>query len=224
MALYENRSLVLERGINRRPHRALWPVGKRVVALLLGTAEPGPRETPDGGSGPVPDPPDGRSVPAPGEAPTADHRLRGRFPLVMRGYNRTAVDDYVAELEQELFAVDRDLAALRGGGAVADEVASELKRLGEQTSAVLLTAHQQRDEILRKAQEQADRCVAEATATANALTAKCEQRLRELNAQNDAAQGERARLLEDLRTISTALVEVADSADARFSSEAALQS
>lgn len=204
MALYDNRSLAFRRPVNTRPDRNLGPIGKRVLGLLLGTAESNPQDAPGELPGSVPD-----------EAPTAEHRLRARFPLVLRGYDRATVDDYVAELEQELFTVDRELAAIRGGSTVADEVANELKRIGEQTSAVLMTAHQQRDEIVRQAQEEAQRCVAEATATANALTAKTEQRLRELNAQNTAAQTERVRLLEDLREISAALVDVADSADER---------
>lgn len=205
MALYDNRSLVLDRGIKRGPRHSFGAVGKRLGALLLGTDDPGPR----GGS---------RSFPAPSQddTPTEDHRLPSRFPVARRGYDREAVDAYVAELEHELAAVDRELADVRGGALVADEVANELKRIGEQTSAVLVAAHQQRDEILRNARDEADRCVAEATATSNALTANCEQRLRELNAQNETAQLERTRLLDDLRTISAALVTVADSADERI--------
>src|SRR5205807_7969088 len=67
-----------------------------------------------------------------------------------------------------------------------------------------------------RAQDQADRCVADARATASALTEECDQRLRELRGQAEAAQGERDRLLGDLRTISTALVTVADAADERI--------
>lgn len=208
MALYDNRSLVLDRGVKRRAPHSFGAVGKRLGALLLGTGDPGPR----GAAGALP-------APSQDDAPTEDHRLASRFPLARRGYDRDAVDAYVAELEHELAAVDRELADARGGGAVADEVASELKRIGEQTSAVLLAAHQQRDEILRQARDEADRSVAQATATSNALTANCEQRLRELNAQNEAAQLQRTRLLDDLRTISAALVTVADSADQRLAAQ-----
>jgi chromosome segregation ATPase len=195
MAFYNNRSLVLDRGLKRRTHRSFGTLGLRLAGALRwkGADEDEPE--------------------------TVDEELLPRFPLVRHGYERIAVDGYVAELEQELAALDRELAELRGGGAPAAEVANEIKRIGEQTSAVLMAAHEQREEILRRARAEADRCVEEATARAHALTTQCEQRLRELEAKNETARGERNRLLGDLRTISSALTAVADSADQRIPPE-----
>jgi chromosome segregation ATPase len=144
---------------------------------------------------------------------TVDDRGAPRFPLARRGYDCVAVDVYVADLEQELAALDRELAKVRGSVRAEDDVASELKRLGKQTSAVLMAAHEQREEILRRAHAEAEGRIANATATASAVTAQCEERLRDLKAQTDAAQAERGRLLGELREISAALAAVADSAD-----------
>jgi cell division septum initiation protein DivIVA len=135
-----------------------------------------------------------------------------RFPIARHGYDRIAVDGYVSELEQELAALDHELVELRARIDPAEEVASQIKRIGEQTSAVLMAANEQREEILRAARAEAERCVAEAGETARTLTEQGEVRLRELEAQTQAAQSERERLLGELRTISAALAAVADSA------------
>lgn len=133
-----------------------------------------------------------------------------RFPILRQGYDCLAVDEYIAELERELAETDRELAEVRGQASSTDEVHLELKRIGEQTSAVLIAAHEQRDEILRTAREEAERCVAEAAAQATALTSKTEAQLRELKAQKEATNQERERLLDDIRRISAALAALAD--------------
>jgi|SRR5579884_165172 len=186
MAFYNNRSLLLERNVKRGTQRPLGPVGQRLAGAL--------RRTDD-------------------EPPTLTEQLPQRFPVVRRGYDPAAVDAYVSELEGELAVLDRELAELRGGGAAAHQVEEEIKRIGAQTSAVLMAAHDQREQVLREARAEADRCVAEARASASALTAQCQNRLRQLQAQTEAAQGERSRLLEELRTISSALAAVVDSAE-----------
>jgi CHASE3 domain sensor protein len=192
MAMYSNRAFAFDHGSKQRSRRALGPVGQRLASVLRGGND----------RDPLPD--------------TAQHELETapeRFAVVRRGYHCTAVDDYVAALERELAALDRELAELRGSAPAADEVANEIKRIGEQTSAVLMAAHEQREEILRRAREEAERCVVDARATASTLTAECEQRLRELRDQTELAQAERDRLVSELRTISGALATVADSAD-----------
>lgn len=188
MAMYSNRAFALDHGPKPRSPRTLGPATRRLASALR------------------------RGEPA-AERPKTEQLVR-RFPLVRHGYDRSAVDEYIAALERELAAADRELAESQAASA-ADAVASELKRIGEQTSGVLMAAHEQREEIVRRAQEEADRCVAEAKATASVLTAACEQRLEKLKGQTVAAQGERDRLLGDLSAISVALAAVVDSADER---------
>jgi hypothetical protein len=139
-----------------------------------------------------------------------------RFPLVRRGYDCAAVDELVGELERELGAVHAEAADLRGQAAPRDEVANEIKRIGEQTSVVLIAAHEQRQEMLRAARAEADQCITDATSDARAVTSEAEGRLREIEAQYQAVERERDRLLEDVRLVSVALAAVAQSAAERI--------
>jgi DivIVA protein len=135
---------------------------------------------------------------------TEEHIL-GRFPIVRHGYDCPAVDEFIADLERDLSEADRELAELRGRAPASDEVTNELKRIGEQTSAVLIAAHEQRDEILRAAKEEAERCVAQARAQAATLSADSQAELRELEARKAETRRERDRIFEEIRTFSTAL-------------------
>jgi hypothetical protein len=128
-----------------------------------------------------------------------------RFPIVRQGYDCPAVDEYITDLERELADADRELADVRGRPPAADEVNQELKRIGEQTSAVLIAAHEQREEILRSTREEAAQCVAKAAAEASALTAKAEAELRELEARKAEVRRERDSLFEQIRQVSAAL-------------------
>jgi hypothetical protein len=207
MAVQSNRSAGLERGSSERSRGvSLAPVGQRVVNFLRG-----PKIQDDGyayeePTGVIDDDrwSESEGVLPPEEAPA-------RFPVSRRGYHCAAVDTYVAELEQELAEVDRELAELRAHSAPRDEVSIQIKRVGEQTSAVLIAANEQRDEMLRVAREEADRQVADATAKATLITAEGEARLRELHSQHAAAGRERDRLLEEVRSVSVALASLADS-------------
>lgn len=141
----------------------------------------------------------------------AEEEVLSRFPIVVQGYDCPAVDEYIAELEYELAQADRELAELRGQAPAADEVNNELKRIGEQTSAVLIVAHEQSDKILRTAREEAGRCVAEAAAKATTLAAETEAQLRELEVRKAATRRERDRLFDDIRRVSAALVALIES-------------
>lgn len=141
----------------------------------------------------------------------SEEEVLSRFPIVRQGYDCPAVDEYIAELEHELAEADRGLAELRGQAPPADEVSNELKRIGEQTSAVLIVAHEQSDKILRTAREEADRCVAEAAAKAATLAADAEAQLRELEVRKAATCRERDRLFDDIRRVSAGLVALIES-------------
>jgi hypothetical protein len=138
---------------------------------------------------------------------------RPGFPIVARGYDRLAVDQSIAELQMELAEADRELAEVRNRLDTADEVQTELKRIGEQTSSVLIAAYEQRDVILREGREQAQSAVAEAGARASAMVADGEARLRALETRTEAVQRERDRLLREIRTVSSGLAAVVDSVE-----------
>ncbi len=144
-------------------------------------------------------------------APSAP--ARPGFRVVPRGYDRVAVDEFIGELQTELAEADRELADVRSRLDSTEEVETELKRIGEQTSSVLISAYEQRDVILREAREEAESAVAEAGVKASALVADGEVRLQELEARTEAVQRDRDRLLQEIRTVSASLTAVADSAE-----------
>jgi DivIVA protein len=202
MSAHKNQLLAVDRGSKRRSPRAgLTPITRRIANTLRGTED---HDSPPWEQHLADWPEEQRG--------TVAEELLPRFPLTRHGYDYEAVDEQIAELERELAAVDQELAELRARRESRDEIAVELKRIGDQTSAVLIAANEQRDEMLREAQAEADRLVADATAKSRAVTAEGEARLRELDAQTQAVHRERDRLLEDARSVSAALAALADSA------------
>ena len=135
-----------------------------------------------------------------------------RFPVSRHGYDRDAVDQHVDALE-------RELAQFRDRGPSAGAISAEITRIGEQTAAILQVAHQQAHETKRDAQAEADRCLSDAASNALAITDEAHQRLRQLDSETDHVWRERARLIEDVRSVATALLSLADDAAGRFPSE-----
>jgi hypothetical protein len=134
----------------------------------------------------------------------------GRFPVGPFGYNRTAVDAYVGDLEREL----EGLRSTRPQPTIS--INEEIERLGEQTASILVVAHDQASETTRRAQEQADRCIADAAANAVEITNQAKQQLRQLDSETDVVWQERQRLIEDVRGTAAALTALADDATERF--------
>jgi hypothetical protein len=150
-------------------------------------------------------------VPAPAPIlPPASEAPAPRFPTARHGYERAAVDEHVAELE-------RELAELRQASARA--VAAEIERIGEQTAAILRTAHEQAQETTRRGQLQADHVLSAAAANAVAMTEDATQQLRQLDSDTDSVWRERGRLIDDVRIIATALLALAEDAAERFPAE-----
>jgi cell division septum initiation protein DivIVA len=145
-------------------------------------------------------------------AGAAWEELQPPFPVVRRGYDPAAVDEYINGLEQEI----DELRAHRTGQAA---VAQEIDRIGEQTAAILRVAHEKAQDVTREAQAQADKCVADAAANALAITENANRRLRDLDAETDAIWQERARLIDDVRNVATALVSLAEDAAERYPGE-----
>lgn len=136
-----------------------------------------------------------------------EHRER-RFPWSLRGYRRSAVDQHITELESELSQLDRELTELRAAATLREEVASEMRRIGEETAGVLIEANHQREAIVRAAEEHAHRLVAEATAKATVITAESEALVRDLDEQRETAHQERDRLLGTALAASAAIADV----------------
>jgi cell division septum initiation protein DivIVA len=135
-----------------------------------------------------------------------------RFPVARHGYDCGAVDEYVAELEQELAELDGELLALRDAAPSTSETAAEIERLGKQTSGILLAAHDGAQNIARLAQEQADRCIADAAANALAITTEANEQVGELRDQIASLGRERDQILSDVRQAADALNAIAGDA------------
>lgn len=146
-------------------------------------------------------------------APALESARRERkFPWSLRGYRRSAVDRHISELERELSELDHELVELRAAATLREEVANEMRRIGQETAGVLIEAHSQREAIVRAAEEEAQRLVGDATARATAITVESETRVRELEAQREAAHLQRDRLLENALAASDAIAELVHAA------------
>jgi cell division septum initiation protein DivIVA len=139
-------------------------------------------------------------------------RREQRFPWSLRGYRRSAVDQHITELEHELSELDRELVELRAAATLREEVANEMRRIGEETAGVLIEAHQQRETIVRAAEEEAHRLVAEATSRATAITGENKTLVRDLREQHRVAHQKRDRLLENALAASAAIADIVHAA------------
>lgn len=164
---------------------------------------------------PKPDPADWQST---GDYPGSDETVPlwdqepPRFPVMRHGYDPAAVDEHIGELE-------RELGELRASTQPTGTVTAEIERVGEQTSAILRVAYEQAREIKRRAQAEADACLADAAANAVAISQDAKRQLRDLDTETDTIWRERSRLIEDARTVATALFTLAEEAAERFPAE-----
>jgi hypothetical protein len=144
-----------------------------------------------------------------GVTPPPWERMQGRFPTAPDGYDRAAVDDRIDQIE-------RELDELRARAASAGAITAEIERIGEQTAAILTVAHDQAQEMTREAREQADRCLADAASNAVLITEGAKRKLRQLDSDTEAVWHERARLIEDARSVASELIRLAEDAVERF--------
>jgi DivIVA domain-containing protein len=138
------------------------------------------------------------------------------FPVTLRGYDRAAVDAYVArvtELVAELHAVSSPRAAVRRA----------LDRVGEQTTAILQEAQRAADELTAKSRARSDERVQEGEREAARLVADAEKRIRELDENTEALWRERMKLIDETRTLGVRLEAIADDATAAFPPEPAAE-
>jgi hypothetical protein len=131
------------------------------------------------------------------------------FPVVLRGYDRIAVDAYVkrtSQLVAELQATRSPEAAVRRA----------LERVGEQIAGVLQRAHDTSGQITAQSRREAEDRLDVARHEALQITAAAEQRLKDLDADTDRIWSERMRIVEDARQLARDLLALADSAAEQF--------
>ncbi|MEA2411319.1 MAG: hypothetical protein QOC77_1880 [Thermoleophilaceae bacterium] len=131
------------------------------------------------------------------------------FPLVIRGYDRRSVDEYLEAATGRL----AELEALQSPSLAVQEA---LERVASDTGSILKEAHETADGVLTRAREEADRLVREAREEADQTVASAEARVRQIGIDTDALWQERLRLIEDAQATAVALSALADEAAGRF--------
>ena len=131
------------------------------------------------------------------------------FPVVLRGYDRLAVDAYVKKTSQLV----AELQATRSPEAA---VRRALERVGEEVAGVLQRAHESAAQILEDSRLEADERLASARSQATDIVAAAEGRLRELDAETDRIWAERHRIVDDARELASQLTVLASAAAERF--------
>jgi glyoxylase-like metal-dependent hydrolase (beta-lactamase superfamily II)/vacuolar-type H+-ATPase subunit H len=131
------------------------------------------------------------------------------FPIVLRGYDRVAVDAFVkhtAQLVAELHATRSPEGAVRRA----------LERVGGEVSSILQRAHDTAQEITAKSRSEAEDRMDTARREATELIRAAERRVEELDADVDRIWAERDRIVADVRKLSEELELLAGAAATRF--------
>jgi DivIVA domain-containing protein len=131
------------------------------------------------------------------------------FPIVLRGYEREAVDAYVRE-------VNRVVGDLEAGRSPQSAIRHALDQVSEETKGILERAHETADEITARSRSQADDRVQWAEREAREAIAAATERVEELEADAERVWEERQSLIDDVRRIADELTAVADDAGVRF--------
>jgi DivIVA domain-containing protein len=142
------------------------------------------------------------------------------FPVVLRGYDRLAVDAYVKRISQLVAELDASRSPQHA-------VRRALERVGQEVSGILQRAHETADQItsqsrveaedrLDSARREAETLVADARREAETLLVDGRQRLKDLDAETDRIWEERHRIVEDARSLAAQLLTMAESAIERF--------
>lgn len=131
------------------------------------------------------------------------------FPVVLRGYDRLAVDAYVKKTTQLV-------AELQATRSPEGAVRRALERVGEQISGILQRAHDTAEQITAQSRREAEDRLERARDEAAELTAGARLRVKDLDADADRIWVERQRIVEDARDLSRQLLELAEEATERF--------
>ena len=131
------------------------------------------------------------------------------FPIVLRGYDRDAVDEYVRE-------VNRVIADLQTRQSPQSAIRHALDQMSDETKGILERAHETADEITARSRSQADDRVQWAEREAREAIAAATDRVQDLEGDAERVWQERQTLIEDVRRIAEELTAVADDAGVRF--------
>jgi DivIVA domain-containing protein len=138
----------------------------------------------------------------------ADEIGERSFPVVMRGYDRAAVDAFLQEV-RELVA---DLESRQSQETVVQRALAEV---GEETSSILQRAHETADEIAARSRAQAEGRIQRAEREAELVRRQADAYSEKIVVETRLLWEERQRLLEDLRQFADDVLNTADDASER---------
>ncbi len=145
---------------------------------------------------------------------SATERIANReFPLVMRGYDRGAVDAFV----QEVLEVVSELERRQTRETV---VQSALDEIGEETAGILQRAHETADEIAARSRAQAEGRIQRAEREADMLRQQADAYSEQLIVDTRILWEERQRLLQDIRQLADEVLATAEDASERVTQPA----
>jgi DivIVA domain-containing protein len=127
------------------------------------------------------------------------------FPIVLRGYDREAVDRYVAEVAQ--LVAELEATQTREG-----VVQRALDEVGEQTSGILQHAHDTAEEIAARSRSQAEGRLQRAEQEAAETRAEADHYAQQVVNDTRRLWDDRQRLIEDMRQLADEVLGTADDA------------
>ena len=131
------------------------------------------------------------------------------FPVVLRGYDRIAVDAYVKKTSQMV-------AELQVTASPEAAVRRALDRVGGEVAGILQRAHETASQITAQSRSEAEDRLQSARQEAERIVASARTEVQELDAETDRVWAERQRIVEDARDLARQLLGLADSAAERF--------
>jgi hypothetical protein len=123
----------------------------------------------------------------------------------MRGYDRQAVDRYVAEIAQ--LVAELEATQTREG-----VVQRALDEIGEQTSGILQRAHETAEEIAARSRSQAEGRIQRAEREAEAMRREADAYAEQIVVETRRLWDDRQRLIEEMRQLADEVLGVADDA------------
>jgi cell division initiation protein len=131
------------------------------------------------------------------------------FPMALRGYDRAAVDAYVARVSQLV-------AELEATHVPEAAVHRALEKVGEETSGILKRAHETAHELAARSRAEAEERLETARAEAERIVGAARAGLRSLDEDTDRVWAERTKLLEDTKRLADEMLSVAERGLERF--------
>jgi DivIVA domain-containing protein len=132
------------------------------------------------------------------------------FPIVMRGYDRAAVDAFV----QEVLEI---VGELEGSQSHESVIQRALEEVGEETASILQRAHETADEIAARSRAQAEGRLQRAEREADLLRQDADAYSEKIVVDTRRLWEERQQLIEDIRQLADDVLSTAEDALERVS-------